>query len=159
MKYRRIGVGKLVDALYKEELSDFVPSSILRQGRLIHAKLGYQESITLARYFEFADIGWLILGNPDLIDGNTIAELKVSFSRNKINRLKEKGETQANIYAWMGDFPYYRCDIYSQYNNKLEIGEKKRTDSKKATEDVRTALSIVLGFEELIKKRKEIERK
>jgi len=149
MPTKRIGVSKLVSVLYGD-MTNYVPEYYLKQGAYWHRKLGYFDNIHLSRYYEYEGEKWLLIGIPDLIEEDTVVELKVVFSRKKISHHKEKGETQANIYAWMGAFPYYRCDVYYVEENKLLPGKKKQTDTELAERNVREGIRLLKEFSKLM---------
>ena len=140
---KKVGVAKLVGVLYHGAGSGFVPEKYLRDGNYWHTKLGYYESIYFARYYNYNGEHYLIIGNPDKIEEDTIAELKVAFSPKRVKLQREKGETQANIYAWMADFPFHRCDVYSFRENKLMFGEVRETDTEKAEADVHEGIRLL----------------
>jgi len=154
---RKVGVGKLVDMLYKRDFSEFVPEWYIKTGRILHNKFGYYQNITLARYHVYNKESYLILGTPDRIeDDGTIVEFKVAFSPRTINYQRRKGETQANIYCWLGNFPYYRCDVYSYRENKLLYGERKPYDEDKAVTSVNLALELLNEYTKYLAKRKKL---
>ena len=156
-KMRRIGVGKLIDILYRKEITEIIPEWYVKTGRLLHNKFGYYENLTLAKYHEHQNEKYLIIGSPDLIEDNgTIVEFKVAFSPRTVSYQKEKGETQANIYCWLGNFPYYQCDVYSYRENKLLYGERKPFDEQKAITSVNLALELLNEYTKYLARRKEL---
>jgi len=145
---KRVGVSKLVSVLYGD-MANYVPEYYLKQGTYWHRKLGYFDNIHLSRYYEYEGEGWLLIGNPDLIEEDTVVELKVAFSRRRIEHQRRKGETQANIYSWMGAFPNFRCDVYYVRENKLLTGERKERDDELAERSVKEGIKLLKEYRKL----------
>ncbi|RLG14743.1 hypothetical protein DRN69_03925 [Candidatus Pacearchaeota archaeon] len=153
---RKIGVGKLVDLLFKKDFAEIIPEWYVRTGRLLHTKFGYQQNIMFARYHVYEGEAYLILGTPDLIEEDTIIEFKVAFSPRTVMLQKRKGEIQANIYCWLSNFPFFRCDVYSYRENRLIYGEKKRCNEELAVKTVNLALELLNEYTKYLVKRRKL---
>ncbi len=152
-KLKKVGVNKIVDMLFRSPYSQ-VPDYYKEKSGFIHAKLGYTNSISFGKFFEGKDYNFLIIGVPDFIGEDYIGELKVAFSKKSKEKQKKIGETQANIYSYIGGFPKYKLDIYRYYDQKLEEGEIKAAKYSKTIKDIKKGLKI---YERLLKLKKDLE--
>jgi len=105
--YRVIGVSKIVNILFYEQVRQFyVSKNDLHTGYFYHQRLGFdQQDISIAFFYKDKQGNiWLIRGKPDRLyieDGRLIvSELKVYRSDNSRDLLAIMGWTQANLYAY-----------------------------------------------------------
>ncbi len=151
-KLKKVGVNKIMDMLFRSPYSR-TPDYYAEKSGFLHQKFGYTNSISFSKYFEGEEYNFLIIGVPDKIENSKIVEFKVAFSKKSLNKQKKIGETQANIYAYLGGFPEYRVDIYKDYDQKLEVGEEKHASYPKAIKDIKKGLKI---YERLLNLKKDL---
>jgi len=103
-----LGVRKLIDLLYD-------PASVLRgaayytgEGVSIHKELGYDNRASFSRLYK----GVLITGRPDKLEIDKVADLKVVYTRNEIDRQIFIGRLQCEIYCWLCGASKYEVVIY-----------------------------------------------
>jgi len=145
-KLKQIGVSTLMKYLFPELLSN-IPDYYLQIGSMVHRKLGYTNAKAFARKFK----NYLILGVPDLIEEDVIVELKTYFTRNGKKKTEERADVQANIYCWLSGFRYYRVDTYNYQDGKLNIGEVKKANYKRAMKSLEEAIERKEKIEKILK--------
>lgn len=136
-----------------------VPEEILRQGQIVHSRLGFNNIKMFQRYWfsETTNSWWLIRGMPDKINDKegVVEELKTYYKWTRKTQI-EAGRVAGQIYCWLLGFKKFRIYFYNTLEEKIEKVEEYEFDEQKVKEYIEKAIKLKLLIGEFLKKYDEI---
>jgi len=141
----KITVGEIERNLFylEDELAGRKPpEEILREGKWIHERLGYNQTEIYKRFFNHKGELWLVIGCPDKItEDGVVEELKTLRNGSREKFYLDVGSLQANIYCWLTGLTNYAVVLYN-----TQTRETKRYtftyDEEKAKQDIEKGIEI-----------------
>jgi len=162
MKLHRVGVSQLVYLLYKpESYGRLPPKEVLDKGRMLHWKLGFDNTERFTRYYEFDEENlFKISGVPDKIDEKegVVEELKTYHPRyNNIEVVKNIGIAQLYFYAFLTGLYKLKLHLLNSQTNEITT-EAFEADDDTIAATVHSCLTkyliTMLTPEQILKKAK-----
>lgn len=94
----------------------------LKFGQFFHGQSGFREIWLPPKKFVHNDIDYYISGNIDGVENGTLIELKTTWvsSKTKMEGVLERAQTQADLYAWVGNFEKAKIIIKNLAKPKLD---------------------------------------
>ena len=116
---KHLSVSNLVGFLYYFDRR-MPPDYILRDGRILHWKLGFDNERMFTRYIKFEDELYEISGIPDKLDlkRGEVHELKTG--KKLTERTKNYALDQVKIYSWLTGLWTFRVFFFYTGSRKLD---------------------------------------
>ena len=122
--FQKLDPEKKVGELTIGELETVLESKLnLKFGQYFHGQSGYKEIWLTPKKFIFDNVDYYVSGNVDGIEDGTLIELKTTWvsSQTKMQGVLERAQTQADIYAWAGDFKKAKIIVKNLAKPELDI--------------------------------------
>lgn len=119
----QLDMDKKIGELTIAELDSLLESKLnLKFGQYYHGQSGFKEVWLPPKKFTHNDVDYFVSGNVDGIEDGVLIELKTTWvsSQTKVEGVVERAQTQADIYAWMGDFKEVKIIVKNL--SKPELG-------------------------------------
>jgi len=153
-----VSVSKLTYLLLKPETYGKLPPRwALERGRLLHWKMGFDNTRKFSRFYEYDDENlFLISGIPDKIDyeNGFVEELKTYNGTDRENA-HDIGLCQLVLYSYITGLHKVRLHLYNVKDKSMESLEYRVTDEQ-MEKIVRTTctkyLLLVKSLDEILKK-------
>lgn len=132
---KRLSAGQISSLLFyrdKDIKGYRTPEYVLTSGKIVHNRLGYDNTQIFKRYYyckQFDEV-WLITGMPDKLEPerNTVVELKTYGSKATKQRQIKAGEIQVQVYCFITGLENWELHFFNSYREEMEapIGNKFR---------------------------------
>lgn len=122
--FERIDPKSKVGDLTVEQLDQQLEYKLnFKFGQYFHGQSGYEEIWLTPKKFSHLNIDYFVAGNIDGDDSGRLIELKTTWftSKYKIQSVIDKAQTQADIYAWIGNFKEAKIIVKNLAKPSLSI--------------------------------------
>lgn len=135
--FEKIDPKSKVGDLTIEELETILEFKLnLKFGQYYHGQSDFKEVWLSPKKFNYDNVDYFVSGNVDGIEDGILIELKTTWvsSKTKMQGVVNRAQTQADIYAWMGDFSEAKIIVKNLLKPELDITIAYRPDTSQVEE-------------------------
>ena len=135
--FEKIDPKSKVGDLTIEELDTMLEFKLnLKFGQYYHGQSDFKEVWLSPKKFNYENVDYFVSGNVDGIEDGILIELKTTWvsSKTKMQGVVDRAQTQADIYAWIGNFSEAKIIVKNLLKPELDTTIAYRPDTSQVEE-------------------------